>query len=50
MGMKEEEQAREWKGGRKGRRKGRRQWEREGAVGKKGKEKDLLIPPSQEKG
>lgn len=29
MRRREEEQAREWKGGRKVRRKGRRQWERE---------------------
>lgn len=50
---KKTEQASEWKRGRanekeRGGKRGRK-WERGEAVRKKGKKKDLLVPPSQEK-
>lgn len=50
---REKEQASEQERGRASEKEGGgkrgKKWERGGAVRKKGKEKDLLIPPSQEK-
>lgn len=50
---REIEQASEWKRGKATEKEGGgnrgRKWETEGAVRKKGKKKDFLIPPSQEK-